>query len=156
MHHICTDVLSSMEETIFDSKKESQKIGLVVKARVERSLFSKPERVVHDIFYFFMSPLSFFQSIFSGTRIRTFFSILLGICLLGYLVVPAYAKNNTSTCNSVNDVPAAECLALLSLYDGTGGDDWINSQSDDNKWGVSRTVNDWYGVDVWAGHVVGL
>ncbi len=65
-------------------------------------------------------------------------------------------------CDAVTDVPAAECEALMSIYNNTGGANWVNTLANDNKWGVSTTVNDWYGVDVYiengqsVGHVVGL
>lgn len=59
-------------------------------------------------------------------------------------------------CSQVTDVPAAECEALLSIYENTDGDNWVNTLANDNKWGISTTVNNWYAVDVWNGHVVAI
>lgn len=63
---------------------------------------------------------------------------------------------NVFSCNAVTDVPVAECDALMNIYNTTGGASWSNTVNNDNKWGISTTVGNWYGVDVWGGHVVGL
>ncbi len=65
-------------------------------------------------------------------------------------------------CDTVTDVPPDECRALMSIYANTGGDTWTNTLANNNKWGVSTTVQDWYGVDVYiengqsVGNVVGI
>jgi hypothetical protein len=54
-----------------------------------------------------------------------------------------------SFCDKVVDVNKTECEALVSFYDNTNGDNW----KDKTNWKTSTTVNDWYGVWVWDGHV---
>ena len=58
-------------------------------------------------------------------------------------------------CDVVTDVPTAECEALMSIYENTGGGNWENTLAEDNIWGTSIVVDDWYAVDVADGHVAG-
>ncbi len=46
-------------------------------------------------------------------------------------------------------VPAADSLALVKLYDSTGGDSWFNN----SNWKSATNVDDWYGVTVSNGRV---
>lgn len=55
-------------------------------------------------------------------------------------------------CLTVTDVPASECEALISLYNSTDGDNWINKAG----WLSDTTVDNWYGVTVNNGHVTEL
>lgn len=60
------------------------------------------------------------------------------------------------SCASVTDIPQTECEALISLYNSTSGDDWL----DNSGWGLSGAPCDaalgWYGVSCANGHVTGL
>ncbi|MEI6711100.1 MAG: hypothetical protein WCK88_02420 [bacterium] len=47
-----------------------------------------------------------------------------------------YAADNTAFCHTVTDISFNECLALMSIYDSTGGDNW----TDKRGWGTSTTV----------------
>jgi len=55
-------------------------------------------------------------------------------------------------CDTVNDVPAAECAALESLYVATRGWDWADSAG----WLSGADACDWPGVVCQDGHVAGL
>lgn len=46
-------------------------------------------------------------------------------------------------------VPAADSLALVKLYNTAGGDSWFNK----TNWKTSANVGDWYGVNVSGGRV---
>ncbi len=47
-------------------------------------------------------------------------------------------------CHTRNDLPQAECEALVALYDRTGGPDW--SDSPENGWNLNQTPCSWTGV----------
>jgi len=59
-------------------------------------------------------------------------------------------------------VPASECLALISLYSGTNGADWLYNPTWDNheNWLQTLDVDSWFGVrtSIYSGqeHVDGL
>lgn len=55
-------------------------------------------------------------------------------------------------CSTVTDVPQIECEALVALYNSTNGAGWTYS----TNWLVTKTVDDWYGVTVYFGHVIYL
>src|SRR5690606_21351457 len=52
-------------------------------------------------------------------------------------------------CDSVTEIPQAECEALVALYTSTDGANWI----DNTNWLVTTTPSNWYGVTVEEGHV---
>jgi len=45
-------------------------------------------------------------------------------------------------CNTVTEIPSAQCEALVALYDSTDGDNWTNNEG----WNVTSTPCSWYGV----------
>ena len=51
-----------------------------------------------------------------------------------------------------DDIPGKECVALLALYDSTGGDDWINRTG----WLSSASPCEWRGIKCERGHVTSL
>ena len=51
-----------------------------------------------------------------------------------------------------DDVPQAEAYALIAFYNATGGSGWTTN----TNWLQSRTVDDWAGVTVAAGHVTAI
>jgi hypothetical protein len=55
-------------------------------------------------------------------------------------------------CGTVEDVPPAECEALVALYNSTDGDFWFENEN----WLISTSVSEWYGVTVTEGNVIGL
>lgn len=64
------------------------------------------------------------------------------------------ASNPTETfdCQSVTDVVAADCLALVSFYSATDGPNWTNQAN----WLDGTAVEDWFGVSVLNQRVVRL
>ncbi|OQX06754.1 MAG: hypothetical protein BWK80_50345, partial [Desulfobacteraceae bacterium IS3] len=54
-----------------------------------------------------------------------------------------------SICNSVTEIPVAECKELLSLYNSTDGANWKNKTG----WNQTNTPCSWFGVRCEAGHV---
>ena len=52
-------------------------------------------------------------------------------------------------CASVNQIPSAECQALVALYKSTNGPNWV----DNNGWLVSNTPCTWSGISCTEGHV---
>jgi hypothetical protein len=50
------------------------------------------------------------------------------------------------------DIPQSEADALIAFYKATGGGAW----TDNSGWLSDRTVNNWFGVTVVAGHVTAL
>lgn len=59
---------------------------------------------------------------------------------------------NVFSCSAVTDVPVAECQALMSIYDNTGGANWTNKTG----WGTSLNVCSWYGITCSGGHVISI
>ena len=55
-------------------------------------------------------------------------------------------------CDTVTEIPAAECQALVSLYNNTGGTAW----NDSSDWLISNTPCSWYGITCENGHVTRL
>lgn len=55
-------------------------------------------------------------------------------------------------CSLVTEIPETECEALVTLYNSTGGPDWI----DQTNWLANNLPGTWYGVGVISDHVVGL
>ncbi len=53
------------------------------------------------------------------------------------------------SCSSVTDVPRNECETLVALYESTNGAGWLGN----DNWLQSTSVNDWYGIIVYEGHV---
>ncbi len=54
-------------------------------------------------------------------------------------------------CDTNNQIPDAECLALVALYKSTGGRGWV----EDTNWFTTPPC-DWFGVDCAGGHVTEL
>jgi PKD repeat protein len=54
-----------------------------------------------------------------------------------------------SDCNAVTEIPAAQCEALVALYDSTNGDNWTNNEG----WNVTNTPCNWYGVECSDGSI---
>lgn len=55
-------------------------------------------------------------------------------------------------CNSISDIPVAECTALTDLYKDTSGDGWNNKDG----WLSDTVADNWYGVSVSSGNVTVL
>src|SRR5690606_23305849 len=63
------------------------------------------------------------------------------------------AATAASICDSVTQIPAVECEALVALYNATGGSThWL----DDDGWLQTTTPCSWFGVDCSGGHVTSL
>ena len=55
-------------------------------------------------------------------------------------------------CQNIEEISVEECQALVTLYETTGGDHWL----DNTGWLADRTPCSWYGVICQQGHVVEL
>ncbi len=73
---------------------------------------------------------------------------------LGWSLWPASSANaQTFSCSTVTEIPAAECQALVALYNSTNGGSWKNNAA----WLTSNTPCSWYGVkECQNGHVTHL
>jgi hypothetical protein len=59
---------------------------------------------------------------------------------------------STFDCQNIEDISVEECQVLVTLYETTDGDHWL----DNTGWLVDRTACTWYGVICQQGHVVEL
>jgi hypothetical protein len=55
-------------------------------------------------------------------------------------------------CGTIQEIPLEECQALVTLYESTNGDSWL----DPTGWLVAPSPCSWYGVICQQGHVVEL
>jgi|GEM_PF-6485577 len=55
-------------------------------------------------------------------------------------------------CNAVTQIPQSECEALVTIYNSTGGSNWVNK----NRWLETRFPCGWFGVRCYDGHVTEL
>lgn len=62
------------------------------------------------------------------------------------------ATADSFSCNTVAEIPLAECEALVALYNSTDGSNWTNGSG----WLVTNTPCSWYGVTCSAGHATRL
>jgi len=93
---------------------------------------------------------------------RSIKSLALGLLVtIALLAIPATAlatRDGSSLaavsfdCTAVAEIPQAECEALVSLYNSTGGPNWTNS----TDWLVTNTPCTWFGVTCAGGHVSDL
>ncbi len=68
---------------------------------------------------------------------------------------PEWQTRNTNCptdCNTVTEIPVAECQDLLNLYNTTNGPNWLNKTG----WNATNTPCSWYGVSCSGGHVTQL
>jgi Leucine-rich repeat (LRR) protein len=77
-------------------------------------------------------------------------ALMLGMMNVGAATAEPYFSNCTDTPLTNASVP--ECLALVSLYNSTGGAAWTNSSG----WLSAQNVDDWYGITVNSGYVYGI
>jgi Leucine-rich repeat (LRR) protein/sugar lactone lactonase YvrE len=54
-----------------------------------------------------------------------------------------------SDCNSVTEIPTAQCEALVALYDSTNGNNWMNNDG----WKTTDTPCSWYGIECSDGNI---
>jgi len=90
-------------------------------------------------------------------KLKQFLWIKLGFvimvaALLSPLFRPTPVAAQVFSCNNVTEIPVAECTALVSLYDSTGGNTWTNRAN----WKATNTPCSWYGVTCTAGLVTKL
>lgn len=80
---------------------------------------------------------------------------LLAVIASGAMLIPqqVYAfEDHTAFCNTVTGAPAVECMALMDIYDNTGGPSWTTK----NGWGVSTSICSWTGISCTSSHVTSL
>ena len=86
-------------------------------------------------------------------KIRYLFTfVLLALIVLTGSVSASASQVKTASvtdCDAQTDIPPAECRALVSLYNSTGGPNW--SDSPDNGWNVTQTPCSWTGVTCGSG-----
>ena len=79
--------------------------------------------------------------------------VILAVIALSATLIPqqVYAfADHTAFCNTVTGAPAAECMALMDIYDNTNGPSWTTKAG----WGVSTTIcSGWTGVYCTNGHI---
>lgn len=64
-------------------------------------------------------------------------------------VISGKIFRSTTDCNTVTEIPVAECKELLNFYNSTGGTNWINKTG----WNVTNTPCSWFGITCSGGHV---
>ena len=65
------------------------------------------------------------------------------------VIAQTKVQEDSFSCDSVTDVPVIECEALVALYQSTNGAGW----SHNDNWLVANTVDTWYGITIFSGHV---
>lgn len=85
-----------------------------------------------------------------AVRIFTLLSLLAG--LAAFPARAHAAEIQVFNCSSVSVIPNAECAALTDLAHSTDYENW----GDPTLWLVSQNPDDWFGVTVYNGHVIGL
>ncbi|MBN2549925.1 MAG: hypothetical protein JXB15_12250 [Anaerolineales bacterium] len=70
----------------------------------------------------------------------------------GYVVTIELGNPPPLVCDEQAQIPEAECLALLDLFNTTSGDTW----TDKTDWNSTLQPCDWHGVVCSGGHVSGL
>ena len=79
--------------------------------------------------------------------------VLMMLSLVVGLTAVAHSQPNGSfDCTTVTEIPEAECSALVSLYNSSHGDDWV----DNTDWLVTTTPCTWFGIDCSSGQVSSL
>jgi len=90
------------------------------------------------------------------TMTSKFLQILLFVVVLSSFSLfsqQVYAADNTAFCATVTGASAAECQALMDIYDNTGG---ATSWTAKVGWGTSTTICSWTGVTCTSSHVSAL
>ncbi|OQY44949.1 MAG: hypothetical protein B6242_11565 [Anaerolineaceae bacterium 4572_78] len=77
--------------------------------------------------------------------------LLLSILFVGLFYLPP-TVHATGICDSVTEIPLAECQALEAVYNSTGGDSWTTN----TDWMQTNTPCSWFGVECGSGHVTEL
>lgn len=86
---------------------------------------------------------------------RVVFQVIVVICLALLIdfytksVSPAYSQTTSGICDSVTEIPQAECAVLVDFYSATSGPDWINNTG----WLTTATPCSWYGLSCVDGHI---
>lgn len=82
-------------------------------------------------------------------------ALVVALTVAPLLAVPRRASAAPSAkfnCTTVTEIPQAECLALVALYNSTNGAQW----TDNTHWLNTNTPCSWYGVYCLAGSVTQL
>ncbi|MEM7129106.1 MAG: YCF48-related protein [Chloroflexota bacterium] len=64
-------------------------------------------------------------------------------------LTPTATATSTPLCNSISEIPLAECNALVALYNSTDGANWTNNDG----WLQTTTPCNWYGITCQNGTV---
>lgn len=75
------------------------------------------------------------------------------LILIGFLLfMLAGCRAGNEFCDQVNEIPKAECRALLALYHSTDGPNWL----DHRGWNDTHEPCKWYGVKCTNGHITSI
>ena len=90
---------------------------------------------------------------FPSLRKTTRSLLLLGSLIL-LLLFPSlvHAQSTSYNCDTQTAIPAQECVALVTLYSATGGQNWVHQTG----WLIDENPCNWYGVSCVEGHVSAL
>ena len=86
---------------------------------------------------------------------RVVFQVIVVLCLVLFIdfhtksVSPAFSQTTSGICDSVTEIPQAECTALVDFYNATGGPDWTNN----SDWLTTTTPCSWYGLSCVNGYI---
>jgi len=96
------------------------------------------------------------------TRPLAMLSVIVGLALLLQgsaasvmaqpVEMPQREALHAGFCDSVNEIPLAECEALVALYNSANGPGWTEKSG----WLTTDTPCSWHGVYCWADHVCAL
>lgn len=69
--------------------------------------------------------------------------------ITGHWPAPASCRQAHFSCRAVSEIPAAECRALVALYDSANGPAWLHNRD----WLKTGQPCSWYGIRCANGHV---
>ncbi len=73
--------------------------------------------------------------------------LLLTMTLILLMALSPHKAKAATNCSSVTEIPAAECQALVALYNSTSGPNWVRQ----DNWLVTTTPCSWYGITCTSG-----
>jgi hypothetical protein len=125
---------------------------------MSKSIQSQPSLLIT---LFFMLLLSLFWLAACGTGPDSFFQLTSTVAATssraGNTTTSVPEETSTATpsiasgfdCADVNQIPTAECAALVTLYNSTHGINWIENRG----WLVTNTPCTWSGIECTGGHI---
>lgn len=90
--------------------------------------------------------------IFLGVGMRNFLLFVSIIAIAFASQGSAYSQVDTFSCDDVTEISNSECLALVAIYNASGGANWVNN----TDWLDANSPFSWFGVTISSGAVTGL